>query len=190
MGEGCFSSQHRLFALGPFNAGSGSKRQVLFRPPGTGRYYVYYTRGTWDGHTEAAVYYPGVVAQGQAGIAQIGAGQVRGDVVLEAPKQGAYSVRGFISTDEKSGLGQSGAVVVLIGLDGRIWHSRTVDFRGAFPLPRVKYFTFENVLPGRYIAYAVASGRVWLTKRVDVDVTTHAKLIFLELTHAKAGGHP
>ena len=137
---------------------------------------------------QSAMYYPGVADRAKATIVEVGAGQVRSNLVFRVPKQEVYTVRGLISTDDKSAMGEDGASVVLVGLDGRFWGNQTVDFRGSFPLPKVKYFTFGNVLPGRYIAYAFASGRGWFTKIVDVNVTTHAKLIFLELKHTKVSG--
>ncbi|HLK62904.1 MAG TPA: hypothetical protein VKU19_05670 [Bryobacteraceae bacterium] len=40
----------------------------------------------------------------------------------------------------------------------------------------------ENVLPGRYLAFAFVWGEQWRTKLVDVNVT-HSKLILLQLKH-------
>jgi hypothetical protein len=156
---------------------------------GPGGYYLYFVRGLWGRNLESATYYPGVVDPPKATVLEVGAGQVRSDLVFQVPKQEAYTIRGFLSTDEKSGIGEDGASVMLVGRDGQVWRHEAVDFRGSLPLPKVKYFAFENVPPGRYIAYALVSGRGWLTKIVDVTVATHAKLIFLELKHVKAGGH-
>lgn len=119
----------------------------------------------------------------------VGAGEVRSHLVFRVPKQQAYTVRGFVSADDKSGLGEDRVTVVLAGLDGRFWGSETIDFRGSFPLPNMKYFSFGNIFPGRYMAYAVVSGQGWYTKVVEVNVTTHAKLIFLELKHGKGSAH-
>jgi hypothetical protein len=155
---------------------------------GPGGYYLYFTRGPWSGDPISAIYYPGVADRAKASVLQVAAGQVRSDLVINVPKQVAYTVRGFISTDDKWGVGENGASVALISLDGQVWRGQAVDFRGSFPLPKVKYFAFENVLPGRYIACAFASGRGWLTRKVEVNVTTHAKLIFLELRHNTTSG--
>jgi len=59
------------------------------------------------------------------------------------------------------------------------------DFQSSFPLPKVKYFDFENVLPGHYIAYVSVLGEGWHTKKEELSVTTHMKFIFLELVHKK-----
>ena len=152
---------------------------------GPGGYYLYFTRGPWGGGMQSAMYYPGVLDRVKATIVEIQAGQVRSNLVFRIQKQEVYTVRGFLSTDDKSGLGKDGAYAMLVGLDGRLWGRQSVDCRGSFPLPKVKYITFENVPSGRYIAYAFASGRGWLTRVVDVNVTSHAKLIFLELKHTK-----
>lgn len=64
-------------------------------------------------------------------------------------------------------------------------YHQTVDFRGFFPLPRVRYFSIAEVPPGRYVAYASVAGQGWGTKRVDVSVTTHMKFVYLELAHGK-----
>jgi hypothetical protein len=134
------------------------------------------------------MYYPGVVDRARATVIEVGAGQVRSDLVFPIPRQKAYTVGGFISTDDKSGLGEDGAFVMLVSQNGRIRRREAVDFRGSLPLPKVKYFSFGNVLPGRYVALAFASGRGWLTRVVEVNVTTHAKLISLELKHSKPSG--
>jgi hypothetical protein len=153
---------------------------------GPGGYYLYFTQGPWGSALDSAMYYPGVVDRAKATIVKVEAGQVRSNLTFRVPKQKTYTVHGFISTDDKEGIAENRAFVMLVSLDGQIWRRETVDFRGSFPLPKVKYFNFENVLPGRYTARAFVSGRGWFTKVVDVNVTTRAKLIFLELRHSKA----
>jgi hypothetical protein len=155
---------------------------------GPGGYYLYFTGGPWNGELKSAMYYPGVVDRVKATVLKVGAGQVQSNLVFHVPKQEEYTVRGFVSTDDKWAIGENGASVALVSLDGQVWRGQAVDFRGSFPLPKVKYFAFENVLPGRYMACAFASGRGWLTRKVEVNVTTHAKLIFLELKHNRTSG--
>jgi hypothetical protein len=93
-----------------------------------------------------------------------------------------------VSTNDKGAIGANDARVLLISGDGSLWLRQTVDFRGSWPLPGTKYFAFENVPPGRYVAYAYTPDRGWVTKVVELNVTSHAKVIFLELMHAKRAG--
>jgi hypothetical protein len=97
-------------------------------------------------------------------------------------------VRGFISTSDKSGLGVQNVSPALVSLDEITYQTpyiQNINFQGSFPLPKVKYFNFENVLPGRYLAYASVLGQGWYTKKVEVTVTTHMKFIALELLRKK-----
>jgi hypothetical protein len=152
---------------------------------GPGRYYLFYTHGLWKGSMKSALYYPGVAEQASAKSVEIGASQVRTDIVFHIVEPPTYAVRGFISADDKSGFGKDDVALILVGLDGRIWGQEVVDFSGRFPLPRLKYFSFGEVVPGRYLAYAVAPGRNCLTRIVEVNVARHSKLVFLELKHTK-----
>jgi len=143
-----------------------------------------YFAGRTSNTPEAAAYHPGVLEREKATPVEAAAGQTRSDLVFPIPKQKDYTVRGFISVDNKTGLDENAASVMLLDPDGRYWRSTRIDFRGALPLPRVKYFSFQNLPPGRYIAFAMVQGPGWFTRVVHVDVTTHAKLIFLELKHS------
>jgi hypothetical protein len=90
----------------------------------------------------------------------------------------------MISTNDKSELGADSVSVSLISLDGLPYlfvQSKTVDFQGSLPLPKVKYFDIDNVPPGRYVAYVSVLGKGWYTKKEIVDVTRHSKFISLEL---------
>jgi hypothetical protein len=75
-----------------------------------------------------------------------------------------------------------------VSLDGALFpaaYSKPINFEGSFPLPKVKYFEFENVLPGRYLAYVSVLGQGWYMKKEEVSVTTHMSFISLQLTHKK-----
>ena len=154
---------------------------------GPGKYYLYFTRVSAERLT-SAVYYPGVIDRTNATAIEVSAGQTQSSIIFKAPIQKTYSVRGFISTNDKSELTAREVSVVLVSVDGfpfQTWYMKTIDFRGSFPLPKVKYFNLENVLPGRYIAYVSGLGQGWFTRKVEVSVSTHMKFVSLELTHKK-----
>jgi hypothetical protein len=154
---------------------------------GPGRYYLYFTRFS-DAGLASAVYYPGVSERIAATAVEVSPGQTQSNIDLKIPVQKTYSVRGVISTNDKSGLSARGIEVVLIRDDGPFPapYSRSIDFQNSYPLPMVKYFDFENVLPGRYIAYvSVPLSQGWHTKKDVVNVTTHMKFISLQLEHTK-----
>jgi hypothetical protein len=154
---------------------------------GPGKYYVFFTRTT-DGQPTSAVFYPGVNTRSEATAIEIGAGQNHSGLIFKASAQKAYAVRGLVFADDKSALTAGFVRVDLVNLDApyRAWYHQEVNFQSAFPLPRVKYFTFGDVLPGRYTAYiSYPVGLDWSTSKVDVDVTTHMKFFFLDLVHRK-----
>lgn len=150
---------------------------------GPGEYYVYLAGGPWSGDLERSVYYPDVTDREQAAIVQVRTGQVRSDLVFHVHTQTSYTVRGLISIDDKSRMGDDVTFVLLVDPDGKIWRRQAVDFRGLFPLPRIKYFSFEDVPPGRYIACALTSNQDLFTRVASVNVTNHSKLVWLELRH-------
>ncbi len=152
---------------------------------GPGEYYLYYTRGRLFGELESALYYPSVVERARAVTVRVEAGQVHSNLIFHIPKQKTYTVRGFLSVDDKRAIGNDGVYAILVGPDGRNWGTQSVDFSGSLPLPKVKYFNLGNVPPGRYIACVIGPGKDWLSRIVEVDVTTHSKLIFLALQHTK-----
>jgi hypothetical protein len=154
---------------------------------GPGKYYLYFTRGSDRGLISAA-YYPGVSDRAKAKAIEISADQTRADIAFQVPAQKTYSVRGFISTNDKSAAAARNVSLALVSLDEITYQTsyiQTIDFQGSFPLPKVKFFNFENVLPGRYVVYASVLGQDWYMKKVVVSVTTHMKFISLELLHRK-----
>jgi len=155
---------------------------------GPGKYYLHFTRAS-NGSLTSAAYYPGVSERTRAATIEISAGQTLSGVTFKIPVQKGYSVRGIISADDKLQLGPNDVWVSLFSLDGSPYptsYGQAVDFQGSFPLPKVKYFDFENVLPGRYIAYVSVAGQGrWYTKKEEVIVATHMKFISLELFHKK-----
>jgi hypothetical protein len=99
-----------------------------------------------------ALYYPGVTGVANATAIEVTAGQTVSNIVFKAASQGAYSVRGFVSADEKLDFGanvfRNDVIVSLIRTDGdrRVWYSE----KATLMLPKLGYFKFENVVPGRY----------------------------------------
>ena len=157
------------------------------KPLGPGKYLLYFTRYSEDGLT-SAVYYPGVAEKTAATAVEVSAGQTVSGITFKVPSQRAYSVQGIISTDDKSGLDAKSVSVALVGLDGvpfPVAYGKQVDFEGSLPLPKVKFFHFGNVLPGRYIASVSVFGGGWYTEKQEVIVTSHMKFIALKLVHKK-----
>lgn len=150
---------------------------------GPGKYYLYFVQQ--DDHGALAVYYPGVTDVAKATPVEVRAGQTQSKIVFRVTKQPSYSVRGFISADDRSGLDPEpvGASISLIRADGdrRIWYGAKTTVR---LLPKVAYFRFDNVVPGRYFVLA-QSGAGWMSRKVVVDVTTHAKFISIDLMRKK-----
>jgi hypothetical protein len=138
-----------------------------------------------------ALYYPGVEERVKARAIRVQAGRDQAGLIFKvAPQnQKTYSVPGFISTNDKSGLSANDVSLALVNLDSDrlISYQQTIDFRGPLPFPKVKYFNFENVVPGHDIAYASVFGQGWFTKTVEVTVSTHMKFISMELVHRKNG---
>jgi hypothetical protein len=92
---------------------------------------------------------------------EVGPGQTRSGLTFKIPVQKTYAVRGLVSTNDKSGLGARSVYVALVNQDGGPYpagYDQPIDLQSSFPLPKVKYFNFENVLPGRYIAYVSVMG--------------------------------
>lgn len=154
-------------------------------PLGPGKYYLYFTRVSGETLT-SAIYYPGVTVRSKATAVEITAGQTQSSIALRVPAQKTYSVRGFISTNDKSGLTANSVQISLVNLDCPSIYTRydqSVDLQGSFLFPKTKYFNFENVLPGRYGVYVSLFRRGWFTKKVEVNVSTHMRFISLELVH-------
>jgi hypothetical protein len=149
-----------------------------------GKYYLYFTSFSDRGLT-AATFYPGVSERANATAIEAGAGQEQSNLRFTVPPQRMHSVRGFISIDDKSGIGPNDVSVSLVSVDAdrQTWYRERVDFSGSLPPPRVRFFDFDGVPPGHYVGFASAPTPGWLTKKVDVDVSTHMKFISLELVH-------
>jgi hypothetical protein len=154
---------------------------------GPGRYYLYFTKGSDNGLNSAA-YYPGVSDRSKATAIEIRAGQTQSDISFKVPVQKAYSVSGLISTDDNLGPTAQNVSLALVSLDEISYQTsyiKTIDFQGSFPLPKVRFFNFENVLPGRYATYASVLGQGWYMKKVEVNVMTHMKFVSLHLVHKR-----
>lgn len=154
---------------------------------GPGKYYLFFTKAS-ENRITSATYYPGVNNLREATAVEVAQGQTVTNVRFKIPAQGTYSVRCLISIDDKSELKNKRVFIGLVRSDGGSregWYSQTVNFDTFFPLPKVKYFAFDDVLPGDYIAFASVDGEGWFTKKTVVSVSTHTKFIFLELIHKK-----
>ena len=150
-----------------------------------GKYYLYFGRASEAGLTSSS-YFPGVSDQTKATQIEVSAGQIQSGITFKVPTQKTYAVRGIVSTNDKSGLNARNVSVSLVSTDGLPFpfiYTKPIDFQPSLPLPRVKYFSFENVLPGRYIAYVSVMGQGWYTVKQEVNVTTHMKFVSLELIH-------
>jgi hypothetical protein len=151
---------------------------------GPGDYYLQFTRGSKERGTITAVYLPGVADRDKATIVKVAAGQVSSNLKFAIPRPKAYTIHGFLSIDDKPGSGVSH--VHLLGFDGQTWDSQAIDLQGSFPLPKVKYFAFKNVVPGRYIAFASPLSSNGYTRIAHVQVISHGKLMFLALKNQNA----
>jgi len=154
---------------------------------GPGKYYLYFSRRSKEVLT-SAVYYPGVSEKEKATVVEVKPGETQSGITFRVPVQETHSVRGMLSIYDSARVGKHSAYVGLVNLDGAPFpagYSERIDFESSSALPKVKYFTFENVLPGRYTVYVSALGKGWYTKKEEVDVTTHMKFVSLELVHQK-----
>jgi hypothetical protein len=147
---------------------------------GPGKYYPYFVQ--FDDHGTSALYYPGVKDIAEATPLEVLAGRAQSNVVFHVRAQSSYSVRGLIFANQKPDFGNvapHGVVVVLIRSDGdrRVWFSNEAEFF----LPKTAYFKIDHVVPGHYIAWAQAPVDGWMTRKVEIDVTNHMKLISLDL---------
>lgn len=152
-------------------------------PLGPGKYYVFFV-DTSHGARTSAIYYPGVSELSKALPVEVTAGRTQSNITFKAPEQKTYTVRGFISVDDKAELHDREVSVTLVpvdGLDRLLWYSQPITFQGFFPLPKTRYFHFDHVLPGEYIAYASVLGKGWLTRKVVITVGAQSKFISLLL---------
>jgi hypothetical protein len=152
-------------------------------PLGPGKYDVFLSGGFGWGSTPAA-YYPGVPQRKQAREVEVAASQTVSDIVFEIPEQKTFSVRGFISVPKNARPGK--VELLLIGLDGApsdVWRRQTIALEGWTMIGGVKYFSIDNVLPGRYVPILTTDllNVGWSMPKQEVDVTNHSKLISLKL---------
>lgn len=148
--------------------------------------YNLHFEGYSDGQPASSTYYPGVDDRAVASTIEITAGRTQSGILFIVPEQRTYAVRGFMATNDSAGLVNRNAYAVLRNLDGLLLlapYQQVIDFEGLLIRPRFKYFHFDKVLPGRYIAFASGPSPDWFTKQVDLTVSTHSKFISLELIH-------
>jgi len=147
---------------------------------GPGKYYLYFVGDL--NHRASAQYYPGVSEQGMATAIEVRAGQTVSKVVFNVRSQTTYSVQGFISADDKLEFGNApgGLSVILIRTDGdrRSWYSAVAKTI----LSKLAVFRFDEVPPGHYAA-AVTGPPGWMTRKAEVNVSNHLRVISLELVH-------
>jgi len=148
---------------------------------GPGKYYLLFTRSDFLGKP-VFLYYPGVNEKKDAVPLDVVAGRTS-TIKFNLPLQKTYSVHFLVSTNDKSRISGNDVQVILINLDHTIWYIQPANFEGFWPLPKTKYLTFTGVPPGHYVAFASVLGRDWMTRKVDVNVTTHSKLISLDIVH-------
>jgi len=151
---------------------------------GPGKYYLYFVR-RWRSPA-MALYYPGVTDVAKATAIEVIAAQTVSNITFKIEERSSHSVRGFISADQKLDFRSnvlSDVMVLLIRTEGgrAVWYSE----KATFLLPKLGYFAFDDVVPGHYAACVLGPGPGWLTRKVDVYVTTHMKLISLDLVHEK-----
>ncbi len=152
---------------------------------GPGKYYLYFSKRS-DEKLIFGSFYPGVSQETKATAIEVNAGQTQSNISFKISAQKTYAVRGIISSNDRSIL-PGDVYISLLTLNGDPvlpgYSQQPMALPTPYPLPRVKFFDFENVLPGRYIAYATVYGHGWYTRRREVNVTTHMKFIALELIH-------
>lgn len=154
---------------------------------GPGKYFLYFNGHTDDDPTYAA-YYPGVPSREKAMTIEVHAGENPSGITFNVPTQKTYSVRGVLSIYDSARTGDHRTSLELVNLDAvafPITRRLNIDFEGSSALPKIKYFHFENVPPGRYTAYVSMLGKGWHTMKEEIDVTDHMKFISLELMHQK-----
>ena len=147
-----------------------------------GKYYLGYRHST-GGNVDAAAFYPGVNELRSASLVEVKAGQTRSGLDFSIPAQVTHSVRGMVVVHDGR-LAKQTVAVQLIDLDripGRPAYRREIEFGGWFPLSRVRYFAFDSVLPGRYVACTQAPGSGWLTTKVEIDVRSSSRTVVLDL---------
>ncbi len=154
---------------------------------GPGKYFLYFN-SHWGEEPTYAAYYPGVAGREQAATIEVHAGEIVSGITFKAPGQKTYSVRGLLSVYGSSRTDHYRTSIELVNLDAVAFpnaRSTNIEFEGSSAIPQIRYFRFENVPPGRYTAYVSMLGQGWHTKKEEINVTDHMKLISLELMHQK-----
>jgi hypothetical protein len=154
---------------------------------GPGKYFLYFNGHADDDPTYAA-YYPGVPGREKAVTIEVHAGENLPGITFKVPAQKTYSVRGVLSIYDSARTGHHRTSLELVNLDAvafPIVRRLNIDFEGSSALPKIKYFHFENVPPGRYTAYISMLGQGWHTRKEEINVTNHMKFVSLELVHQK-----
>jgi hypothetical protein len=154
---------------------------------GPGKYYLYLTRDSGAGERQS-VFYPGVSEKEKATTVEVTAGHTQFGIVFKVPTQEGHSVRGVVLIYGGPGVKASSGYVGLIRLDGGAFpgdQSQRIDFASSSVFPKLKYFKFENVLPGRYAVVVLSFGKGWYTRKEEVIVTGHMKFVSVELFHQK-----
>jgi len=150
---------------------------------GPGKYYLFFVQR--DDQAVSALYYPGVADIAKAIPIAVQAGQTQSNITFQVAKQASYSVRGFISADDRSAFDSElvDTSISLVRPDGdlRVIYGAKTKFR---LLPKLLYFKFDSVVPGRYFVFV--QGRMgWMSRKVVVDVRSHAKFISVDLVRKK-----
>jgi hypothetical protein len=151
---------------------------------GPGKYYLYFTGWSRKGLV-AGTYYPGVSERAKATVIPITAGQTVSAGSFKVPAAKTFSVRGVISANDDLTKFDN-ISLILIGLDGTpymAWAHEPSALSSVPLFPKLKLFTVEGVLPGRYVALVSVPGKGWYMKKKEVNVATHSKFISLELVH-------
>lgn len=171
----------------PFERGVDAAGKFCSDRLGPGEYSLQFTKGVQNGGPER-LYYAVAGERPKAGTIRVEAGKLSSGVTFQVTKPKTYDVRGLLSVDDKTPLGDNGVEVVLVSPDGRVMHEQTVYLKGVFPLPKTRYFSFDNVLPGQYVAFAFARVGGYLTSVAHVEVTSHSKVVALSLQ--RTNGNP
>jgi hypothetical protein len=154
---------------------------------GPGKYYLYFTVGSEAGERSPA-FYPGVSQKEKATTVEVTAGQTQSGILFRVPTREGHSVRGVVFIYAGPGVKARTGYVTLIKLDGGAFpggQSQRIDFASSSAFPKLKYFKFENVFPGRYTAYVGGFGKGWYTRKEEVLVADHMKFVALDLFRQK-----
>jgi len=125
-------------------------------------------------------YFPNTSNWDEAETLEIAAGQTLSDIVIKSIHHERFLVSGTISIENESDLGGANVQVALICVDAvgpGFGHTEPVIPIGLFGK---RFFSFSNVLPGRYVAMATVPKEGWLSTKLDFTVTSESQFISLE----------